>query len=130
VASHCLGWTPAQVARWEFFVVDDVIKEESGWCWNVLRGGRWTGQGCNFSYPTGPFEDAGFFQVTSIWYGPGGYLCATFGQCGRSSIVASPYTSMIAGLRIVMHDGSRPWCYSASARSFHDGCATVPRSWG
>lgn len=131
VAGGCMGWTPAQITRWEAFIVDDVIKEESGGCWNVLRGGRWTGTGCQFTYPNGSHEDAGFFQLIGIWHGyPDGYLCRTFGTCGRSAVIASPWSSMISGLRAIEHDGSRPWCYSASARSFHRGCASVPRNFG
>ncbi len=126
----CLGWSPAVTNRWEQFLVEDVIKEESGGCWNVLRKAQWQGEGCNFSYPNGSAEDAGFFQLIGLWHGPDGYLCTTFGTCGRNAVIASPFESMRAGLRAVMHDGSRPWCYDARARSFHDSCDTVPRAWG
>lgn len=130
VAQYCMGWTPDQIARWEAFIVDDVIKEESGGCWNVFRKGLWTGSGCSFNYPNGAGEDAGFFQLIGVWHGRNGYLCTTFGTCGKHAVTSSPYMSMISGLRVIEHDGSRPWCYSASARSFHRGCASVPRHFG
>jgi hypothetical protein len=126
----CLGWTPDQIRRWEFFAVDDVINGESGGCWNVYRKAIWTGNGCDFRYPDGSGQDAGFFQLIGVWHGPDGYLCVNFGTCGREAVTASPFSSMISGLRALMHDGSRPWCYSDAARSYHRGCSTVPRNFG
>lgn len=130
VASHCMGWTPDQVARWEAFIVDDVIAKESGGCWNVFRKGLWNGHGCDFRYPNGSGSDAGFFQLIGVWHGPSGYLCVNFGTCGKHAVTASPFTSMISGLRAIEHDGARPWCFSDWARSYHPKCATVPRHFG
>lgn len=129
VVAASLGWTQPTISRWEAFLVDDVIRKESGGCWNLKGGGRVDPYlGCILN-PQGRREDSGFFQLISVWYGPGMYLCVEHGYCGSASIIASPWASMRAGLLAVMHDGKGGWCYDAYARSYHRSCAITPRSW-
>jgi hypothetical protein len=129
VASY-KGWTPDQISRWEAFIVDDVIRKESGGCWNVMGNAKYLhhdGAGCILK-KQGNRSDAGFFQlIRPYWYGPNGYLCKEFGACGREAIIGSPWTSMWWGLEAIEFDGSRPWCYNAKARRAHHLCSTVPR---
>jgi hypothetical protein len=102
-----------------------VIQGESAHCWNVRRGEIIEAfEVCNEANKTvisGPHEDAGFGQVTSVWYGSRGWLCKTHGYCGVYSIIASPYDSMLSSIvLLVEHSGSGPWCYSSRARDYHD----------
>lgn len=123
------GWDPATIARWEPFLVEDVMHGESGWCWNVRGGATMHGDGCLID-EQGTHVDAGFFQLVAVWYKvPDGVLCQSESICGVQAVIGSPWQSMNAGLAAVEHDGSRPWCYNADARSYHPLCSTVPRRW-
>lgn len=126
------GWDGDTIARWESFLVDDVMHGESGWCWNVRGGATMTDDpddGCAIARQ-GRREDAGFAQLIRVWYEyPTGVLCRSEGICSADAITASPWASMNAAVAAVEHDGSRPWCFNADARSYHPLCSTVPRYW-
>jgi hypothetical protein len=123
----CRGWDQATVAKWERFVVDDVMRGESSYCWNVRGGALLTGNGCELAWQ-GNREDTGIMQLIGLWY-RGGPLCVEEGMCSSNAILASPWASFNAGLFAVEHDGRGPWCYSDSARRLHWSCYTVPRYW-
>lgn len=130
VTARCLGWSMKTVDRWENFIVEDVIRNESGGCWNLRRGARvdvWLG--CRLSRQ-GTREDSGFGQLIGIWWrGPGTPVCDRLILCSSNDIVASPWNSMRALLIVVETDGRGPWCYDARARRFHPACGTVSRYW-
>lgn len=129
VAMNCLGWDQATTDKWEAFIVDDVIRKESGGCWNLLRKGVVHPYlGCVTHYPNGAASDAGFFQIVGSNYAPGTWLCAEHGFCDAQSIIGAPFPSMLAGLLFVMYDGSHPWCYDGPDY-YHWGCRTVTRNW-
>jgi hypothetical protein len=128
VVASCRGWDHATIARWERFIVDDVMQGESRYCWNVRGGAEMSGVGCEMTRQ-GRREDSGIMQLIGLWYHPGGPLCVAEGMCSSAAIIASPWSSFNAGLFAVEYDGSHPWCYDARARSFHPLCGTVPRYW-
>ncbi len=37
VTAQCLGWPLETIDKWEDFIVEDVIRNESGGCWNLRR---------------------------------------------------------------------------------------------
>lgn len=127
IVALTLGWTDAEIKRWERFIVDDVIDKESGGCWRTMGGGVVSMEpGCVVTRQ-GRGSDAGFFQLTRrYWYEPTGHLCRGWGICSASAIIGSPFQSMRAGLLAVMVDGRGPWCYP-DANGFHTLCNTVPR---
>ena len=126
VAQH-RGWTPATIDLWQAFIVGDVIRKESGGCWNLRRGAVLAngGAGCQLARQ-GRHTDSGFGQVvprSSPW------LCEAEGLCGSDAIVADAWSSMTATLALIERSGRFPWCWSAYARRFHPGCNTAPRVW-
>lgn len=128
------GWSTEKIQAWQPFLITEfsgVIQGESSSCWNLRNGDRITaGELCTaVRRTTSPGSDTGWGQVTSIWYGPGDYLCER-GYCGWRSIIASPYDSMLASVILPVemgrpYGGSDPWCFSAWARSYHR-CAETP----
>jgi hypothetical protein len=128
-----LGWAPDVIAKWDAFLMTDVLKGESVHCPGVMGGAdaaRISYEDC--SIPPGAQgrkSDAGFFQLHGDNYQPGDWLCVNFGYCSGWSIIQSPYHSMRAGLLFVMLDGKGPWCYNDFARRHHPQCTTVPRYW-
>lgn len=128
ITAACRGWDEATIARWERFIVDDVMKGESRYCWNVRGGAEMTGSGCEMSRQ-GRKEDSGIMQLIGLWYHPGGPLCVATGMCSSAAIIASPWSSFTAGLFAIEYDGKGPWCYDAWARGFHPTCAITPRRW-
>ena len=130
VTAQCIGWSLETIDDWEAFVVEDIIANESGGCWN-LKGGALVAQaaGCVLKQQ-GTKSDSGFGQLIAIWWnGPGTVVCDRLGLCSSSDIVASPWNSMRALLVAVEHDGRGPWCYDARARRVHPGCSSVSRYW-
>jgi hypothetical protein len=129
VASHELGWSPAIIAAWEPFIVDDVIRKESGGCW-MIRGGTLYnsfGDSCWRPAVIGRRSDAGFGQVTPVLYrGRNSTLCRNAGLCSWQAVTASAWTSMLAVLVSVEQHGSYPWCYNAEARRYHN-CKLAPK---
>lgn len=131
--AHELGWDDATIAKWDTFLMTDVLKGESVHCPAVMGGAdaaRISYDDC--SIPPGAQgrrSDAGFFQIVGDNYAPGSWLCKNFGYCSAASIIQSPYHSMRAGLLFVMYDGKGPWCYNADAVKWHPGCRTVTRYW-
>lgn len=128
IAADC-GWTQQSIDEWVPFLVYDVIAKESGGCWNVRRGVRFANGGANCEIARqGRGSDSGFGQLVSVHYRPGkGWLCIEDGLCSADDIIASPYTSGQAIVRLVGRSGKQGWCYSARARSYHPGCRTAPR---
>lgn len=130
ITAGCMGW-PADITHaWEAFIVDDVIRHESGGCPNLRGGARviiW--RNCIVD-PQGTREDSGFGQLIGVWWrGPGTPVCDRLALCTSNDVIVSAWNSMRALLVAVEHDGSRPWCYDAAARRLHDACAWTPRRW-
>lgn len=127
IAADC-GWAQQSIDEWVPFLVYDVIAKESGGCWNVRRGVRFANGGANCEIARqGRGSDSGFFQLISIHYKPGkGWLCVDYGMCSSADIIGTPYDSMVAGVLLVQRSGKQPWCYNATARRYHRGCATAP----
>lgn len=120
------GWTSARIEAWAPFV-RDVMLGESAFCWNRRRGDivRPYSVGCVITRQ-GRYEDVGFGQVTSSFYGDAGLLCTKYGVCSSGQILASPYDSMLWSLVVPLElDGSHPWCFSGAARSYHN-CGLAP----
>lgn len=117
------GWSPERIEAWDAFARDVFIKE-SGSCWNGYRGAVWTGDGCELQRQ-GRYEDAGFGQVISDWYGRGNPLCEATGLCSKADVVASPFNSMTALVFVMGHSGSFPWCWVDWARDIHN-CWLAP----
>lgn len=128
-----LGWDDATIAKWDTFLMTDVIKGESVHCPAVMGGldpAFISYEDCSFPLEKqGRHSDAGFFQLHGNNYESGDWLCVNFGYCSAQSIIQSPYHSMRSGLLFVMYDGKGPWCYNADAVKWHPGCRTVPRYW-
>jgi hypothetical protein len=99
---------------------------ESAFCWNRRRGDVVAPYSACVITRQGTHEDVGFGQVTTSWYGQGAILCQEYGVCHSAQIIASPYASMLYSIVIPIEEaGSRSWCYSAAARSYHD-CWKAP----
>lgn len=122
------GWTDAAIAAWEP-MISDIMRGETGYCWNVRRGARLGNQGKDcLIVRQGRGSDSGFGQVIKKYhYGPGKYLCVEEGLCSADDIVASPWNSMTSLLAAVERNGKQPWCYSASARRLHKTCKFAPK---
>lgn len=126
VVAEARGWTQAQIAEWEPFVVA-VMYRESRYCYNLRRGGVMAlGPGCVL-IKQGPFSDSGFGQVIRIHYGPGQFLCEQENLCSADDIVANPFNSMTALLALLERNGRQPWCYTASLRA-GSICRSAPKS--
>lgn len=150
VAADC-GWTQESIDEWTPFLVYDVIAKESGGCWNIRRGVVFANGGLNceiawkkqkdgtWVFLQGRYSDAGFGQLISIHYQTNpknphaGWLCTEDGLCSADDIIAEPYTSMQALVRLVGGSYSTPgsgkqgWCYNAKAIKYHPGCKTAPK---
>lgn len=151
VADDC-GWTQDSIDKWTPFLVYDVIARESGGCWNLRRGAKLANGGLNCEIAMkqkkdgtwvllqGPYSDSGFGQLISIHYKTNpknpasGWLCLEDGLCSADDIIASPYTSMQALVRLVggsvsgkPGSGKQGWCYNATAIRWHPGCKTAPK---
>jgi hypothetical protein len=122
------GWTKNAIDAWEP-MVSDIMRGETGYCWNVRRGARLGnhGQDC-LIVRQGRGSDSGFGQVIKKYhYGPGKYLCVKEGLCSADAIVSSPWNSMVSLVSAIEHHGKQPWCYSASARRLHKTCKFAPK---
>lgn len=120
------GWSASKIEAWAPFA-RDVMLGESAFCWNRRRGDivQSYSVGCVITRQ-GTHEDVGFGQVTTSFYGQGALLCTRYGICSRQQILASPYDSMLWSLVVPLElDGSHPWCFSGSARSYHN-CRLAP----
>lgn len=120
------GWDSSRIEAWAPFV-RDVMLGESAFCWNRRRGDivRSYSVGCIITQE-GRYEDVGFGQVTTSFYGSTGLLCTRYGVCSMQQILASPYDSMLWSIVVPIElDGSHPWCYSGAARSYHN-CRLAP----
>lgn len=128
-----LGWTVDEIAKWDAFLMTDVLRGESVHCPNVMGGldpALISYVDCSFPPEAqGRHSDAGFFQLHGDNYKQGTYLCRMHGYCNAWAIIQSPYHSMRSGLIFVMYDGKGPWCYNDYARNHHPTCWTVPRYW-
>lgn len=114
------GWGAARIEAWAPFV-RDVMLGESAFCWNRRRGDvvESYSLGCVITRQ-GTHDDVGFGQVTASFYGHDASLCTGYGICSMGQILASPYDSMLWSVVVPIElDGSRPWCYSSAARSYH-----------
>lgn len=125
VAAH-RGWTPASIAAWEPFV-SDVMRGESGYCYNLRRGATLKHTtGCVLARQ-GTGSDSGFGQVIRRYhYGPGQYLCVQEGLCSAQDVIATPWSSMTSLVAAMERNGRQPWCYNAQARRFHPTCNRTP----
>lgn len=117
-------WTPEQIKSWEIAIAN-IMMGESGFCPNVLRGAvMGNPQGCVLKRQ-GKHSDAGFGQLISIHYKlnsknpAAGFLCREENLCSKWQIVASPYNSMLALVKLIERSGTRPWCYNSFARKYH-----------
>ncbi len=127
VAADC-GWTQDSIDKWTLFLVYDVIARESGGCWNVRRGVKFANGGVNCAISKqGRGSDSGFGQLIAIHYNGNGWLCLEDGLCSSDAIIASPYSSMQAFVRLVQRSGKQGWCYSTKAIRWHPGCKTAPK---
>lgn len=108
------GWAPEDTEKWAPFA-SAVMKRESGYCYNVRRGARMTGNGCEMSRQ-GRGSDSGFGQLISIHYKPGRWLCEQEGLCSADDIIATPWASMTAFVALIERNGAQPWCYTAKLR--------------
>lgn len=119
------GWTPERIEAWLPFV-NDVMFGESAYCWNRRNGDVVESYSYCKILRTTQREDVGFGQVTRSYYGSNAKLCQLYGICSAAQILASPFDSMLWSIvRPIELDGSRPWCYNAYARGYHD-CWLAP----
>lgn len=124
VASE-LGWSANKIAAWSPFA-EDVMRVESAFCWNRLRGDEMVPYSMCVQVRQGPHTDAGFGQVTPIaGYRPGLWMCEDHGICSKWDIIQDPWHSMYAMVLLMERDGKFPWCYDARARRLHD-CGLAP----
>lgn len=89
--ARCKGLDPARDRSW-LVAVEDIMRFESGFCWNILGGARDAGVGCVIARQ-GRRKDAGFGQLIRIHYQIGrpgtGWLCVQKG-CARSRTSSRP----------------------------------------
>jgi hypothetical protein len=111
-----VGWDTARVAAWAPFV-EAVVERESGFCPNLRRGARVQGEGTCELRRQGRGSDSGFFQLISIHYRPGAWLCEDHGICSSEQITSDPVVSMRVGLLLIDRAGRQPWCYTRSLRN-------------
>ena len=119
--ARCRGWTQPEIDSW-LTAAEDIMRGESGFCWNVLGGARGAGAGCVIARQ-GRKEDAGFGQLIRIHYQIGrpgtGWLCVQEGLCSKWDVIATPWNSMTALVALIERSGTAGWCFSASARRHH-----------
>ena len=114
--ARCRGWSQGHIDSWAI-AVEDIMRFESGFCYNRL-GGSLINDGANCdSLRQGRREDAGFGQLISIHYK--GWLCAQEGLCSKWEVIATPWSSMTALLALIERSGTSGYCYNAYARSLH-----------
>lgn len=114
--SRCRGWSQAQTDSWAI-AVEDIMRFESGFCYNVLGGARvGNSQGCVLSRQ-GRKGDAGFGQLIGLHYR--GWLCGQERLCSKWEIIATPWASMTALLALVERSGTQGWCFADWARRLH-----------
>jgi hypothetical protein len=115
------GWAEDDIQAWVPFV-EAVMRRESGHCPNVRRGANVaTGaayNSCKLSRQ-GRGSDSGFFQVISIHYTPGKWLCSQEGICSADAITSDPWASMVAGVALLERSGSQPWCFTKKLKRGH-----------
>jgi hypothetical protein len=120
------GWSSQRIEAWAPFV-RDVMLGESAFCWNRRRGDIVASYSMCVITRQGRYEDVGFGQVTTSFYGRDGLLCTQYGICSSAQILASPYDSMLWSLVVPIElDGSHPWCFNSRARAYHPTCASAP----
>ena len=120
IAIGCRGWTVAETDSWQT-AVKDIMRGESHFCPNLLRGAR-PDNNCYVGskrHPQGRHEDAGFGQLIRLHYKPGAWLCREEGLCSKWAVIASPANSMTALLALIERSGVQGWCYNARARRIH-----------
>ena len=121
------GWSEADIAAWEPFLVDDVIAKESGGCYNVRGGAKMAEPGVScLIRRQGKGGDSGFGQVIGMHYR--GWLCDQEQLCSSADITLNAWNSMTALLALVERSGKHGWCWNAWARGFHPGCRTAPNA--
>lgn len=121
--SRCRGWSQAQIDSWAI-AMEDIMRFESGFCYNVLGGARMgDSQGCQISRQ-GSRGDAGFGQLISLHYR--GWLCSQEGLCSKWDVIATPWNSMTALLALIERSGVRGYCYSGWARRLHNRTCAHP----
>jgi multisubunit Na+/H+ antiporter MnhC subunit len=119
------GWSPDQIETWAPFA-EKVMKRESGYCYNLRRGGIVsTKPGCEM-IKVGPYQDSGFGQLIRIHYNPGKWLCEQENLCSPEDITSTPWNSMTAFVALIERNGRQPWCYTASLRS-QSSCKNAPK---
>ena len=136
IVTKARGWPEGDPEKWIPFV-NDVMAKESGYCWNLRRGAKPNGDGCNGKQ--GVHSDSGFGQVLmgypnrKAWRHGGtswknnehaAWLCGQEGLCRPEDVVASPWNSMVALVALIERSGGGAWCYAA-ARGYHN-CKLVP----
>lgn len=116
------GWTQYEIDSW-VVAVRDIVGLESGGCWNLRRGAKLPRAGANCATVSGVsrHQDAGFGQVTKVWWGRRGPVCRQAGLCSAQAVTSSPYNSMLSLVVALEHDPSLRWsyCYNRHARSYH-----------
>lgn len=119
------GWDSARIEAWAPFVYDVMIGE-SAFCWNRRRGDIVKSYSMCVITQQGRYEDVGFGQVTTSFYGADGLLCTKYGVCSSGQVLASPYDSMLWSVIVPIElDGSHPWCFNSRARAYHK-CGLAP----
>ena len=123
LVAHGQGMTLAWIDSWQV-AVDDIMRYESQFCWNVRGGARFAGNGAGCAIARqGTGSDAGFGQVTSVLRGD---TCEMVNVCSTAETVATPFASMSALVAVLRRYSVAPWCYSAWARSYHRVACTNP----
>ena len=115
------GWAPEVIeANWP--LVEAILARETGgsFCPN-LRGGDQVDSQCRVTRSgsaSGHYSDSGWFQVNGVHWDVrrGGWLCRQEGYCSADDIIATPQTSMDAGLALLERGGKGPWCFSTRSR--------------
>lgn len=111
------GWTPKRTETWLPWVVHlpgNLIGAESTYCWNVRNGAIIRPYSNCEIISQGSGDDSGLGQATAVWYNDAGWLCTEHGYCGRQSILATPYDSMLASVVLILeYGGSDAWCFPA-----------------
>lgn len=119
------GWSAEKIAAWSPFA-EDVMRIESAFCWNRLRGDEMVPYSMCVQVRQGPHTDAGFGQVTPIaGYRSDLWMCQDHGICSKWEIIQDPWHSMYSMVLLMERDGKFPWCYDARARRLHD-CGLAP----
>jgi hypothetical protein len=136
IVAKCNGWTDATIAIYEEGVIFDILPKESMSC-PLLMGTQRLHPDCT-AYGSGNGEDAGWCQITSAGWGPGGILRTMGFYSHWSQIIADPWSSMDACVKLIMYTPSRPgfpWSWDKGepdewACSYHPiPCWEWPKEW-